>query len=132
MNIGRRSFSWPAAVAVGIRRFFKQCDMSADSELSRSRSRGPEGLGRHQVPVALRQQMPEPRTPRPLSSVVGDQVLANFNGGVRQAALLAVYRDSVIGCVGDAVGLIVADHELRLAFQQRHDEMGKARVAIVE
>src|SRR5271165_3153346 len=49
-----------------------------------------------------------------------------------QAALLAVYRDGVIRRIGHAIGLVVADDEPLLAFQQRHEEMGETRIAIVK
>src|ERR1700730_5052453 len=58
--------------------------------------------------------------------------MANFDRNVMQAASLTVYRDGVIQRIGHAVGLVVADDELLFAFQQRHEEMGETRIAIVE
>ena len=49
-----------------------------------------------------------------------------------QPASLPVYWDGVIRRIAHAVGLVVADDEPLFAFQQRHEEMGEARIAIVE
>ena len=66
----------------------------------------------------------------PLSSAIRSWRI--FDRDVMQAAPLAVHRDGVIRRIGHAVGLVVADHEPRFAFQQRHQQMGKARIAVVE
>src|SRR5882672_9505095 len=82
--------------------------------------------------VRPRQQTCEHVPPRQLTLDIGDKVLADLDRHVMQAAPLAVNRNRIIRRIGHAVGLVVADHELLVAFQQRHEEMGETRIAIVK
>src|ERR1700674_4492744 len=100
-------------------------------ERSAAWSRGPERLGRYQLLIRLRQQAREQRTPYSLPLRIGDQVLADFDRNVMQAASLSVHRDRVIRRIGHAVGLVVANGKPSFASQQRHEEAGETRIAIV-
>src|SRR5258708_11004023 len=91
----------------------------------------PECLGCYQSPIRLRKQACEQRAPCTLALVVGDKVLADFNRNVMQAASLTVHRDRVIRRIGHAVRRFVAHNKPLFAFQQRYEEMGEPRIAIV-
>ena len=49
----------------------------------------------------FRQQLRQPLGPLPLAGLLVDQVLADFDRDMRDAALLAVHRDRIVGLVVD-------------------------------
>jgi hypothetical protein len=82
--------------------------------------------------IRLRQQPRQQFSPPALTGLVGDEVLANFDGDVVQTAPLAVNGNRVIGRVSHSVGLVITDHETLLAPQEVHQQMGKTRITVVE
>lgn len=92
--------------------------------------RRPGYLG-HQTLIRLRQQACEQRDPRTLALVVSDQVLADLDRNVMQAASLTMHLDCVIRCISHAARRVVADNKPLFAVQQCHDQKRKTRIAIV-
>src|SRR6516225_5366850 len=66
-------------------------------------SRRPECFGCHELLIRLCQQACEQPAPCTLALVVGNQVLADFDCNVMQAASLTMPRDRVIRRIGHAV-----------------------------
>jgi len=81
--------------------------------------------------MGLRKQAYQQRRPSSLAGFVRDQVLANLNSHIGQFPLLAMDRDRVVGGVGHAVGLVVADDDPVLALQELQQGMGEARVTTI-
>lgn len=92
----------------------------------------PGRIARSQICISLRQQPRENAGPFSLPAVVGDEVLADFDQRVRQAAALAVHRDGVVGRVADEIWLVIADDEIGHLAQEREQAMGQAHIAIVK
>ena len=95
-------------------------------------SRRPERFGCHQLLIRLRQQAREQRSPGALPLVASDQVLADLDRHMMQAAPFAMHRDGVIRRIVDVVGFVVADDEVALLVSAAPEEMGETRIAIVE
>jgi hypothetical protein len=54
----------------------------------------------------------QPVGPGFLAGGIGDQILADFDAGVDQAARFGVHGNGVVGVVAHRIGLVVADHEI--------------------
>ena len=75
------------------------------------------------------------RAKRPPSGTglrVGDQVLADFDLDMRQAALVAVGGDAVVAVFGERIGRVVADDEVGFPAQQVQQDAGESRVLVVQ
>jgi len=86
----------------------------------------------HQFTIGYRQHTREQRAPHSLPDVVGDEVLADFKFDVKQAASLAMRRNRVIRRIAHAIGFVVTDDKPLFAFQQRLQDLGEARIMVVE
>ncbi len=80
--------------------------------------------------VRSRQETREPLGPGGLPCRFGDQILADLDLDMRQAAALAVDRDGVVGQVGDPVGLVLADEELAFGAQQVGQGVSEPGIAV--
>ena len=89
-----------------------QMDFGKASGLVKAKLAGPGTLLLADPLPPLGNNSRQPVRPNSLAGFVGDQILANFNGHMREAAALAVHRDRVVGVVIDAVGLVVAEGEI--------------------
>src|SRR5581483_4354804 len=63
---------------------------------------------------------------------IGDQVLADLDLDMGQAAPLAMDRDGVVGEVADTIGLVVADDEVALALEEVEEDAGVAGITVIE
>src|SRR6516165_3596207 len=82
--------------------------------------------------ISTRQEPREALGPVLLPSLVRDQILTDFDQGMRQAMALAVHRYGIVGAIADKVRLIIADHETALLAQQSEQAVGQAAVAIAQ
>src|SRR5215831_1082356 len=74
----------------------------------------------------IRQRRREERRQALLPLLVVDEVLADLDAGVRNAATLAVHRNAIVALIAGRVRLIVADDEPGLAAQAVAQQMGEA------
>src|SRR5690606_34090560 len=84
-----------------------------------------EGLARP------RQDARQPAAPGGLLVRRRQQILADLDHRVRQAALLAMNRNGVVGVVIDRIRLVVADAQVRVLAEQGVDQTGKLRIAVI-
>ena len=63
--------------------------------------------------VGRRQEARQALGPGGLPGRLGDQILADLDLDMRQAAALAMHRDGVVGQIADSVGLVLADRKIR-------------------
>jgi len=82
--------------------------------------------------ISTRQEPREALGPVLLPSLVRDQILTDFDQGMRQAMALAVHRYGIVGAIADKIRLVIADQETALLAQQSEQAVGQAAVAIVE
>ena len=64
--------------------------------------------------------------------LVADQVLADFDAGVDQAAHLAMHGDGVVGRIAHRIGFVVADHQIALGAQLLQQQRRQRAVAVIE
>ena len=67
--------------------------------------------------VGFAQQPRHAPRPRGLALTVRDQILADLDLDMVEAAPLAVHRDRVVAVIGDRVGLVGADYQIALGAQ---------------
>ena len=80
--------------------------------------------------VGFREQPREALGPGGLACEIGEQVLADFDLDMREAAPLAMHRYGVVGQVADPVRLVFADDEIGLAAQQLRKSVRQTGIAV--
>src|SRR5208283_5889264 len=79
-------------------------DDGVQSESAWQRQAGPDLLAGGHFRVRPRQKARQDVRPTPLPVLVGDQILANLDQSMRQAAPLAMDRNGVVGLVAHGIG----------------------------
>ena len=74
--------------------------------------------------ISTRQEPREALGPVSLPSLVRDQILTDFDQGMRQAMALAVHGYGIVGAIADKIRLVIADHETALLAQQSEQAVG--------
>src|SRR5262249_26968428 len=80
----------------------------------------------------LRKEPDQPVGPLALALLVGDEILTDFELDMRQATLLAVGRDAVVGQVADKIRLVVADDQVTLTAEEVEHDLRQSRIAVVQ
>src|SRR6516164_8889175 len=82
--------------------------------------------------ICFRQQVSKAQCPFMMSDLIVDEIVADLNQGVIQAASFSMHRNSVIGGVIHDVGRVIADEKLVIRAKQHQQLTRQASIAIVE
>ncbi|KAG1437311.1 hypothetical protein G6F57_020302 [Rhizopus arrhizus] len=94
--------------------------------------RGRSSTGRQQLRLQRAEDPRQPLRPCLLSGGIGNQVLADFQLHVHQAAAFAMHRHCVVAGAAHRVRLVVAHHQVAFVAQRLQQCMRKSRVLVVQ
>src|SRR6516165_3514654 len=91
-------------------------------------------MSRHstQTFVCFWQQTCQPHCPFALAALILDEILADLDQRMRQAAPFAMYRNSVIRGVADDVWRVITDEKIVIGIKQRQQRTCETRIAVVK